>query len=145
MKRISIVLLVHMFYGIASPQFAGIQQRGIQDEPLPAGFKPSSTNTFLSQFPAVNAQTRQAMFRVVAPYAQSVALQLGGRHGMTKDDKGVWTYTSNPQVVGFHYYAILIDSVPVMDRGSQAYFGSNWESSGIEIPEGPEGDYLPVQ
>jgi enterochelin esterase-like enzyme len=28
-----------------------------------------------------------------------------------------------------------------MDRGSLAYFGSNWESAGIEIPEGPEGDY----
>jgi enterochelin esterase-like enzyme len=44
-------------------------------------------------------------------------------------------------VVGFHYYAILIDSVAVMDRNSKAYFGSNWESAGIEIPEGPEGDY----
>ncbi|MEJ2596226.1 MAG: alpha/beta hydrolase-fold protein [bacterium] len=28
-----------------------------------------------------------------------------------------------------------------MDRGTEAFFGSNWESSGIEIPEGPEGDY----
>jgi enterochelin esterase family protein len=28
-----------------------------------------------------------------------------------------------------------------MDRNTQAYFGSNWQSSGIEIPEGPEGDY----
>src|SRR5674536_334434 len=60
---------------------------------------------------------------------------------MTKDEKGVWTCTSDPQVVGFHYYSIWIDSVTVMDRNTQAYFGSNWESSGIEIPEGPEGDY----
>jgi enterochelin esterase family protein len=81
------------------------------------------------------------MFRVVAPYAQNVTLQLGGRHSMKKDDKGVWWHTTDPLVVGFHYYAIMIDSVPVMDRGSEAYFGSNWESSGIEIPEGPEGDY----
>jgi enterochelin esterase family protein len=28
-----------------------------------------------------------------------------------------------------------------MDRNTEAFFGSNWESSGIEIPEGPEGDY----
>jgi enterochelin esterase family protein len=141
MKKISFILLAFLSYGIASAQFAGITQRGIQDEPMPAGFKPASTNTFLSQYPAVNAQTRQAMFRVVAPYAQNVTLQLGGRHAMKKDDKGVWWYTTNPLVVGFHYYAIMIDSVPVMDRGSQAYFGSNWESAGIEIPEGPEGDY----
>jgi enterochelin esterase-like enzyme len=81
------------------------------------------------------------MFKVVAPYAQSVALQLGGKHSMKKDEKGVWWYTTDPLVVGFHYYAILIDSVAVMDRGSKAYFGSNWENPGIEIPEGPEGDY----
>ena len=141
MKKISFLLLAFLSYGIASAQFAGIQQRGIQDEPLPEGFKPASTNTFLSQYPAVNAQTRQAMFRVVAPYAQNVTLQLSGRHAMKKDDKGVWWYTTDPLVVGFHYYAIMIDSVAVMDRGSQAYFGSNWESAGIEIPEGPEGDY----
>jgi enterochelin esterase-like enzyme len=141
MKKFSFIMIAFLSYEIASAQFAGIQQRGIQNDPMPAGFKPASTNTFLSQYPAVNAQTRQAMFRVVAPYAQNVTLQLGGRHAMKKDDKGVWWYTTNPLVVGFHYYAIMIDSVPVMDRGSHAYFGSNWESSGIEIPEGTEGDY----
>jgi enterochelin esterase family protein len=141
MKKISFILIAFMSYTIVSAQFAGTQQRGLQDQPMPAGFKPASTNTFLSQYPAVNANTREAMFRVVAPYAQNVTLQLNGRHAMKKDDKGVWWYTTNPLVVGFHYYAIMIDSVPVMDRGSQAYFGSNWESSGIEIPEGSEGDY----
>ena len=141
MKKISLMLIAIAVYGVASAQFAGIQQRGIQNEPLQEGFKPASTNSFLSQYPAVNAQTRQAMFRVVAPHAQNVTLQLSGKHSMKKDDKGIWWYTTGPLVVGFHYYAIMIDSVPVMDRGSLAYFGSNWESAGIEIPEGPEGDY----
>lgn len=141
MKRTILNLAAIISCGIASAQFAGIQNRGIQNDPMPAGFKPASTNTFLSQYPAVNPQTRQATFRVVAPYAQNVTLQLGGRHSMKKDDKGIWWYTTDPLVVGFHYYAVMIDSVPVMDRGSEAYFGSNWESSGIEIPEGPEGDY----
>jgi len=141
MKKIALFLFTMMICGIASAQFAG-GMRGQQPEPLPDGFKPSSTNTFLSQYPAVNAQTRQAMFRVVAPHAGSVALDLAGKkYSMTKDEKGVWTCTSDPQVVGFHYYAILIDSVAVMDRNTEAFFGSNWESSGIEIPEGPEGDY----
>jgi enterochelin esterase-like enzyme len=137
MKKIYFILVAIMYCGAALAQ----PPRGIQDQPMPAGFKPASTNTFLSQYPAVNTQTRQAMFRVVAPYAQNVTLQLGGRHSMKKDDKGVWWYTTDPLVVGFHYYAIMIDSVQVMDRGSEAYFGSNWESAGIEIPEGPEGDY----
>lgn len=141
MKKVVLFLSVMMICSIASSQFAGTM-RGQQQEPLPDGFKPASTNTFLSQYPAVNAQTRQAIFRVVAPGAGIVQVDLAGKkYNMTKDEKGVWTCTSAPQVVGFHYYAILIDSVPVMDRNTEAFFGSNWESSGIEIPEGPEGDY----
>ncbi len=137
------MLIAVMVHNMLSAQFAGIQNN--QEQPLPAGFKPASTNTFLSQYPAVNPATRQAAFRVVAPYAQNVTLQLSGKHAMTKDEKGVWWYTTDPLVVGFHYYAVMIDSVPVMDRGSEAYFGSNWESAGIEIPEGPEGDYYQIQ
>ena len=141
MKRITFILMATLICGIASAQFAGIQ-RGQQPQPLPEGFKPASTNTFLSPYPAVNAQTRQAMFRVVAKTAQNVQIDLSGKkYDMTKDTAGVWTCTSDPQVVGFHYYAVLIDGVAVMDRNTEAYFGSNWESSGIEIPEGPEGDY----
>jgi enterochelin esterase family protein len=141
MKKVALFLSGLMICGIMSAQFAG-SMRGQQPEPLPDGYKPASTNTFLAQYPAVNARTRQAIFRVVAPNATSVMVDLAGKkYPMTKDEKGIWTCTSDPQVVGFHYYAILIDSVPVMDRNTEAYFGSNWESSGIEIPEGPEGDY----
>jgi enterochelin esterase family protein len=141
MKKVLFIVAAFLVSVMASAQFAGIQ-RGQQEEPLPEGFKPSSCNTFLSQYPAINAQTRQAMFRVVAPTAQQVQVDLAGKkYDMTKDEKGIWTCTSDPQVVGFHYYAIVIDGVSVMDRNTEAYFGSNWESSGIEIPEGPEGDY----
>ena len=141
MKKLIFTLAAIIICGIASAQFAGVQ-RGQQIPPLPEGFKPASTNTFLSPYPAVNAQTRQAMFRVVAKTAQNVQIDLGGKkYDMTKDTAGVWTCTSDPQVVGFHYYAVLIDGVAVMDRKTEAFFGSNWESSGIEIPEGPEGDY----
>ncbi len=141
MKRITFILMATLMYGFATAQFAGVQ-RGQQIPSLPEGFKPASTNTYLSQYPAVNAQTRQAMFRVVAPTAQNVQIDLSGKkYDMVKDTAGVWTCTSDPQVVGFHYYAVLIDGVAVMDRNTEAYFGSNWESSGIEIPEGPEGDY----
>jgi enterochelin esterase family protein len=136
MKNLILFVMFVFFAGVTTAQF-----RRPQVEPLPEGFKPASTNTFISQYPAVNPETRQALFRVVAPDAKSVHLQLGGSHPMKKDEKGVWWITTEPQVVGFHYYGIMIDSAVVMDRGSEAYFGSNWESSGIEIPEGPEGDY----
>ncbi|MBN2001305.1 esterase [candidate division KSB1 bacterium] len=138
MKKVIFFAVMILICDIASAQF----RRRRQVEPLPEGYKPASTNTFISQYPAVNALTRQAMFRVSAPYAQIVQVDVGGKkYDMVKDEKGVWACTSDPLVVGFHYYSILIDSVAVMDRGSEAYFGSNWESSGIEIPEGPEGDY----
>ncbi|WP_303919279.1 alpha/beta hydrolase-fold protein [Draconibacterium sediminis] len=141
MRKLYITLAAILFCSVVSAQFAGIQ-RGQKPEPLPEGFKPSSTNTFLARYPAVNAETREAIFKVVAPTAQKVQVDLAGKkYDMTKDTSGVWTCTSDPQVVGFHYYAILIDGVAVMDRNSEAFFGSNWESSGIEIPEGPEGDY----
>jgi enterochelin esterase family protein len=138
MKKVIFIVAAILICSMASAQ----PGRMPQAEPLPEGFKPSSCNTFLSQYPAVNAQTRQAMFRVVAPTAHKVQVDLAGkRYEMSKNDKGVWTCISDPQVVGFHYYSIWIDSVTVMDRNTEAYFGSNWESSGIEIPEGPEGDY----
>lgn len=138
MKKVILILAVIFIYNSTSAQF----RRGPQAEPPPEGFKPASTNTFISQYPAVNTETRQAIFKVFAPHAQIVQVDLAGKkYDMTTDEKGFWTCTSDPQVVGFHYYSIRIDSVAVMDRGTEAFFGSNWESSGIEIPEGPEGDY----
>lgn len=141
MKKQVLLLSAIMFCGLASAQFAGTLTDKQSGE-LPEGYKSNACNIFNTQYPAVNAQTRQAMFRVVAPSAQKVQIDLANKkYDMVKDDKGVWTCTSEPQVVGFHYYAVLIDGVAVMDRNTEAYFGSNWESSGIEIPEGPEGNY----
>ena len=116
--------------------------QGPQFEPPPEGFKPASTNIFLAEYPAVHAQTREAIFKVLAPTAQQVQIDIAGKkYDMTKDEKGIWTGTCEPQVVGFHYYAIVIDGVRVTDPNTHTFFGSNWEMSGIEIPEGPEGDY----
>ncbi|MCF8225799.1 MAG: esterase [Bacteroidales bacterium] len=138
MKTTILITAALVLNNITSAQFG----RGPQFDPLPEGFKPASTNTFISEYPAVNPETRVAMFKVLAPTAQKVQVDLAGKvYDMTKNDKGVWTGTSDPQVVGFHYYAIVVDGVRVMDRNTEAFFGSNWENSGIEIPEGPEGDY----
>jgi enterochelin esterase family protein len=54
---------------------------------------------------------------------------------MTKDANGMWTITTDPLVVGFHYYSFVVDGVNVADPGSEGYFGSSWMSSGIEVPE----------
>lgn len=137
MKKIILVLVIFATFQISFAQPGRVPQA----EPLPDGFKPASTNTFISTYPGVNPETRQAIFRVIAPHADSVQLNLNGNHMMKKDGNGVWWITTDPLVVGFHYYAIRINGATVMDRNSEAFFGSNWENSGIEIPEGPEGDY----
>jgi enterochelin esterase-like enzyme len=54
---------------------------------------------------------------------------------MTRDQNGMWSVTTEPLVVGFHYYSFVVDGVTVADPGSEAYFGSSWMSSGIEVPE----------
>lgn len=130
--------LAILMAAVSSAQF----RQGPQLEPPPEGFKPASTNIFISDYPAVNQETREAIFKVVAPTAQQVQIDIAGKkYDMTMDTAGVWTGMCEPQVVGFHYYAIVIDGVRVTDKNTRTYFGSNWWMSGIEIPEGPEGDY----
>jgi len=52
-----------------------------------------------------------------------------------KDDKGIWSFTTEPLVPGFHYYFLIIDGVQVSDPASESYFGWGKMSSGIEVPE----------
>jgi enterochelin esterase family protein len=138
MKTTVLTAALLLIAGMLSAQ----PQRGPQFEPPPEGFKPASTNIFLATYPAVNQETRQAIFKVVAPTADSVQVDIAGKkYDMTKDGEGVWTGMCDPQVVGFHYYAIVVDGVRVTDMNTKTFFGSNWEMSGIEIPEGAEGDY----
>jgi enterochelin esterase family protein len=99
-----------------------------------ASFKPATSNVPGAEYPQISSD-RRARFRIAAPQAEKVELNLGGRHPMTKDQNGTWTITSDPLVVGFHYYSFVVDGVNVADPGSEGYFGSSWMSSGIEVPE----------
>ena len=61
---------------------------------------------------------------------------------MMKDSDGVWSVTTPPLVVGFHYYALVVDGVRVNDPGSHAFFGTGKDASGIEVPEDGVDYYL---
>jgi enterochelin esterase-like enzyme len=62
----------------------------------------------------------------------------------TKDANGYWTAkTSAPMVPGFHYYWLVIDGVQVNDPGSETFYGTGKQTSGIEIPEKGVDYYLP--
>jgi enterochelin esterase-like enzyme len=96
--------------------------------------KPSSLNIPGAPYPCVHAD-RRVTFRVAAPDAQKVQVRLGGAHDMTRGADGLWMATIPPQVVGFHYYSIVVDGSVVADPATRTFFGSGWDNSGIEIPE----------
>ena len=63
---------------------------------------PSPTNLGRNAFPQVGKDGR-VTFRVKAPDAPALTVNLGKDYPMTKDADGVWTATTDPQVEGFHY------------------------------------------
>jgi len=54
---------------------------------------------------------------------------------MQRGDDGVWSVTTPPLVVGFHFYSLVLDGVRVNDPGSRTFYGTGIDSSGIEVPE----------
>ena len=96
-------------------------------------WKPSSLNQAGQQYPQVNSQG-YARFRIVAPQAQTVTVNIGGTQ-LTKGEDGVWTgTTAQPLDEGFHYYHLTIDGATVNDNGTNCFYGSSRLESGIEIP-----------
>lgn len=95
---------------------------------------PSTLNIPGAQYPCVYSDSR-VTFRLAAPDAKNVQVRLGRAYDMTRGADGVWSVTIPPQVVGFHYYTLVVDGVAVADPASKTFFGSGWENSGIEIPE----------
>lgn len=96
---------------------------------------PISYNVPLAEYPKVNAD-HSASFQLFAPEATLVQADIcGKKYPMTRDDKGLWSVTSDPLPVGFHYYFLIVDGVSVIDPGTDAFFGCCKMAGGIEIPE----------
>ena len=98
-----------------------------------------------NEFPKVDKEGR-AYFRVAAPEARKVVLDIcNKKYEMERDGKGNWFVQTDPLPVGFHYYFMNIGGVNFIDPATETFFGCNREAGGIEIPEGPEGDYYRPQ
>jgi enterochelin esterase family protein len=79
---------------------------------------------------------------ISAPQALKVQLDIGAvKYDLVKDDKGMWTGESAPQVEGFHYYQLNIDGASVPDPGSLYFYGAGRWGSGIEIPAPDQAFY----
>jgi len=104
--------------------------------------EPASTNVPNAQFPQILPDNR-VIFRIKAPDAQKVQVDLGKKYDMVKDTAGFWSATTEPIVIGFHYYSILIDGVALVDPSSQTFYGMGRMASGIDIPEEGVDFYYP--
>jgi enterochelin esterase-like enzyme len=104
--------------------------------------EPASTNVQGAQYPQVLPDNR-VRFGIKAPDARKVQIDLGKKYDMTKDTAGFWSVTTDPVVIGFHYYSLVIDDVAVADPESQTFYGMGRWASGIEIPEEGVDFYLP--
>jgi enterochelin esterase-like enzyme len=96
--------------------------------------QPATSNVQGAAYPRVHSD-RRVSFRLVAPDAQKVQVRLGQNYDMVRAADGMWSVTIPAQVVGFHYYCLIVDGVQVNDPGSETFFGVGRQSSGIEIPE----------
>ncbi len=116
-----------------------VQAQQQRNAPVPSfadaveDFRPNLTNQPGKLYPMVNSQGAVRV-QLRAPGATSVQLDLGRRYEMTKDENGVWTGTSAPQDVGFHYYQLIVDGTAMPDPGTVSFFGAGRWGSGIEIP-----------
>ncbi len=112
---------------------------------IPADAFVAETTVPGNDFPKVDPQGR-AYFQLFAPEANKVQVDICNKvYDMQRDEKGMWTGVTDPLVVGFHYYFLKVDGVSVVDPATETFFGCNKLSGGIEIPEGPEGDYYRPQ
>ena len=98
-----------------------------------------------NDFPKVDKQNR-AYFYINAPQAKKVIVDIcSKKYDMEPDGKGGFMAVTDPLPVGFHYYFMNIDGVNFIDPASETFFGTNREAGGLEVPEGPEGDYYRPQ
>lgn len=106
------------------------KQAGMPETKLP---KASVLNIRRQEYPRILEDNR-VEFRIKAPTAQKVQIDLGRLYDMKKDTDGFWTCTTDPQTEGFHYYFLVVDGVKVADPCSETFYGCSMMSSGVEIP-----------
>lgn len=112
---------------------------------VPADAKVAETTFPGNEFPKVDKEGR-AYFSISAPEAKDVKVDIcSKKYDMKRDSKGNWMAVTDPLPVGFYYYFILVDGVSTVDPATDTFFGCHRQAGGIEIPEGPEGNYYRPQ
>lgn len=100
----------------------------------------ANTNVRSAKYPQILPDNR-VVFRMKAPDAQRVQVDLGKKYEMARDTGGYWQVTTDSISEGFHYYSLLIDGVALADPASETFYGMGRMASGIEIPFREGGYY----
>ncbi len=95
--------------------------------------RPAESNIRSAKYPQI-LPNGHAVFRVKAPEAQKVQLDLGKKYDMVKNAEGVWETTTDSLSEGFHYYSLIIDGLAVADPASESFYGMGRMASGFEVP-----------
>ncbi|NBB23262.1 esterase [Runella sp. CRIBMP] len=101
---------------------------------------PASSNVRNAKYPQILPDNR-VIFKVKAPDAHKVQVDLGKKYDMVKDTAGFWNVTTDVISRGFHYYSLIIDGVALADPASETFYGMGRMASGIEIPYKEGGFY----
>lgn len=101
------------------------------------------TNIRNAKYPQILPDNR-VVFKVKAPEAVKVQIDLGKKYDMVKEAEGTWNLTTDVINKGFNYYSLLIDGVAVADPSSESFYGMGRMASGIEIPN-KEGDFYALK
>jgi enterochelin esterase family protein len=103
--------------------------------------------------PQVNPD-HSVTFRLLAPNAKEVKLTgdfipsqgwMPGSELMTKDDKGIWSYTTNPLDSDLYGYAFMVDGLRMMDPNNVHQIRDVATVTNIVIVGGGRGDLYSVQ
>ena len=101
---------------------------------------PAASNVRSARYPQILPDNR-VVFRIKAPDAQRVQIDLVKIYEMARDTGGYWIVTTDSISEGFHYYSLLIDGVALADPASETFYGMGRMASGIEIPFAGGGYY----
>jgi len=105
---------------------------------------PSPYNLYGNQFPRIEADSR-VTFKFYAPNAQKVQVSIVNvPYDMVKGDNGIWSYTSEPQDMGYHNYWMIVDGSIVVDPATNAFIGYSHMCNGFEIPD-PDGRFYELK
>lgn len=135
MKRLLSIIL----FTVAAVFLSGMnaQFHRMPDESALPG-KRGILNVRSAQYPRLLPDNRME-FKVKAPNAKKVQIDLGKKYDLTRNADGEWHGITEPLTPGFHYYFLIIDDVQVADPASESFYGCSMNSSGVEIPY-PDGD-----